>query len=64
MVFVGKLVPWDDITTVYHIRAQLPLREQEVSSLQLQEDFDDFESSLLAIFLLWDFLMLNEKVTK
>lgn len=64
MVFVGKLVPWDDVTTVYHIRAQLPLREQEVSSLQLQEDFDDFESSLLAIFLLWDFLMLNEKVTK
>ena len=52
MVFVGKLVPWDDVTTVYHIRAQLPLREQEVSSLQLQEDFDDFESSLLAIFLL------------
>ena len=64
MVFVGKLVPWDDVTTVYHIRAQLPLREQEVSSLQLQEDFDDFESSLLAIFLLWDFLMLNKKVTK
>ena len=64
MVFVGKLVPWDDVTTVYHIIAQLPLREQEVSSLQLQEDFDDFESSLLAIFLLWDFLMLNEKVTK
>ena len=28
-------------------------------SLQLQEDFDNFDSSLLKVFLLWDFIMLE-----
>ena len=28
-------------------------------SLQLQEDFDDFDPSLLKTFLLWDFIILE-----
>ena len=38
---------------------QLPLRGQKDLSLQLQEDFDDFDSSLLKIFLLRDFIILE-----
>ena len=40
-------------------RKQLPLREQEDLSLQLQIDFNGFNSSLLKIFLLLDFLMVK-----
>ena len=38
---------------------QLPLIGQEDLALQLQEDFDDFDSLLRMTFLLRDFIMLD-----
>ena len=60
MAFVGKPFPWDTFTIVYHIpQKTVTLRGQENLYLQLQEGFDDIDLSLLKVFLLLCFIMLE-----